>query len=132
MYYKIVLTEVTGQKLCVLGAIRTMFSMRLIEAKRAVLTLPAHLEGGLTREECEKLREQIVQQGGSAEILEDPDATAHTEGFVTVQCPECGYACLKHAYYPDWGDTPPFGFTNETMHSCYRCNFLFRKAYPKP
>ena len=132
MYYKIILTGILPKRrLSVLGGIRTMFSMQLIEAKQATEAPPTLLEGGFTREEAEKLKAQIELRGGTAEIAEDPDAVAHAEDFVIIRCPECGYDCLKRAYYPDWGDTPPFGFTNETTHCCYACEAHFQKAFPK-
>ena len=132
MYYKIILTGILPKRrLSVLGGIRTMFCMRLIEAKQATEAPPTMLDSGFTREEAQKLKEQIELRGGIAEIAEDYDSDVPAVGLVTVRCPECGYDCLKRAHYPDWGNTPPFGFTNETTHICYACNAVFQKAYPQ-
>ena len=69
MYYKIILTGILPKRrLSVLGGIRTMFSMQLIEAKQATEAPPTMLDSGFTREEAQKLKEQIELRAASRRL----------------------------------------------------------------
>lgn len=66
--YDVVLTEIGGQKVPLLKAVRTHTGLGLKDALRLIETLPAVIQSVGTRDEAERIRADLVDAGGKAEI----------------------------------------------------------------
>ena len=63
-----VLTEVGANKILVIKAVRELTGLGLKEAKDLVDAAPKAVKEGITREEAEKIKAALEEQGGKVEI----------------------------------------------------------------
>jgi large subunit ribosomal protein L7/L12 len=63
-----VLTEVGGNKIAVIKAVRGITGLGLKEAKEAVEGAPTTLKEGVSKEEAEEVKKQLEEAGAKAEI----------------------------------------------------------------
>ncbi|NDY42329.1 50S ribosomal protein L7/L12 [Dissulfurirhabdus thermomarina] len=63
-----ILTEAGGQKIQVIKEVRALTGLGLKEAKELVESAPKPIKEGVSKEEAEKIKEQIEKVGGKVEI----------------------------------------------------------------
>ncbi|MES9832280.1 MAG: 50S ribosomal protein L7/L12 [Candidatus Thiodiazotropha sp. LLP2] len=66
--FDVVLTEIGGNKISVIKAVRGMTGLGLKEAKEAVEGAPSTLKEGVSKEEAEEAKKQLEEAGAKAEI----------------------------------------------------------------
>ena len=66
--FSVILTAVGGKKVAVIKVVRAAAGLGLKESKDLTESAPAAIVEGVTKEEAEKLKKEIEQAGGSAEI----------------------------------------------------------------
>ena len=66
--FEAVLTEVGANKILVIKAVRELTGLGLKEAKDLVDAAPKPVKEGVARDEAEKIKAQIEEQGGKVEI----------------------------------------------------------------
>jgi large subunit ribosomal protein L7/L12 len=64
----VVLTEVGGNKIAVIKAVRALTSLGLKEAKAKVDELPSAIKEAVTKEEAEEAKKQLEEAGAVAQI----------------------------------------------------------------
>ncbi|MCU7810675.1 MAG: 50S ribosomal protein L7/L12 [Candidatus Thiodiazotropha sp. (ex Notomyrtea botanica)] len=63
-----VLTEIGGNKIAVIKAVRAITGLGLKEAKEAVEGAPTVLKEGVSKDEAEEVKKQLEEAGAKAEI----------------------------------------------------------------
>jgi large subunit ribosomal protein L7/L12 len=66
--FDVVLSEIGGNKIAVIKAVRGMTGLGLKEAKEAVESAPSTLKEGVSKEEAEEAKKQLEEAGAKAEI----------------------------------------------------------------
>jgi large subunit ribosomal protein L7/L12 len=66
--FDVVLSEIGGNKISVIKAVRAMTGLGLKEAKEAVESAPTTLKEGVSKEEAEEAAKQLEEAGAKAEI----------------------------------------------------------------
>jgi large subunit ribosomal protein L7/L12 len=66
--FDVVLTEIGGNKISVIKAVRGITGLGLKEAKEAVEGAPTALKEGVSKEEAEEVAKQLEEAGAKAEI----------------------------------------------------------------
>jgi large subunit ribosomal protein L7/L12 len=66
--FDVVLTEVGGNKIAVIKAVRALTSLGLKEAKAKVDELPSAIKEAVTKEEAEEAKKQLEEAGAVAQI----------------------------------------------------------------
>ena len=66
--FSVVLTEIGGNKINVIKVVRAAAGLGLKESKELTESAPATVMEGMTKEDAEKLKAEIEEAGGSAEL----------------------------------------------------------------
>lgn len=66
--FNVVLTEIGGQKIQVIKAVRAMTDLGLTEAKDVVDKAPGNVLEGVTKEEAEKAKATLEEAGATVEL----------------------------------------------------------------
>jgi large subunit ribosomal protein L7/L12 len=66
--FDVVLTDIGGNKIAVIKAVRGITGLGLKEAKEAVEGAPTTLKEGVSKEEAEEVAKQLEEAGAKAEI----------------------------------------------------------------
>ena len=66
--FDVVLTAAGGQKIAVIKEVRALTSLGLKEAKDLVDAAPKAVKEGITKDEAEKIKAALEEQGGKVEI----------------------------------------------------------------
>jgi large subunit ribosomal protein L7/L12 len=66
--FDVVLSEIGGNKIAVIKAVRGMTGLGLKEAKEAVEGAPSTLKEGVSKEEAEEAKKQLEEAGAKVEI----------------------------------------------------------------
>jgi large subunit ribosomal protein L7/L12 len=66
--FDVMLTEIGGNKISVIKAVRAITSLGLKEAKDLVESAPAAIKEAISKEEAETMKKQLEEAGAKAEI----------------------------------------------------------------
>jgi len=66
--FDVVLTEVGGNKIAVIKAVRALTNLGLKEAKAKVDELPSVIKEGVSKEEAEEAKKQLEEAGAKVEL----------------------------------------------------------------
>jgi large subunit ribosomal protein L7/L12 len=66
--FDVVLTEIGGNKISVIKAVRALTGLGLKEAKETVEGAPSTLKEGISKEEAEEAKKQLEEAGAKVEI----------------------------------------------------------------
>lgn len=140
-YFKVILKDFGLDKIGFIKGLREIFNWGLVEAKRATDNLPFELVKGLTKDECEKVKNQLENYGGTVEIVGDHDSAAHnatafqpkpkdvstvTTTFSNpVRCPRCrstSIATINRGWNLMWG----FLGSGSARNVCQNCGYKWK------
>jgi large subunit ribosomal protein L7/L12 len=66
--FKVIMTAFGDNKVNVIKAIRNITGLGLKEAKDLVEACPAHVKDGVSKEEAEKIKKELVEAGATVEV----------------------------------------------------------------
>lgn len=141
-YFKVILTSCGPNKIAIIKELREIFNWGLVEAKHAAEQLPFELAKGLTKDECEKVKKQLENCGGTVEIVGEQDSITHNatafqpkpqvivsaEATIhsrPVRCPKCystSIATINRGWNLMWG----FLGSGEARNVCQKCGHKWK------